>query len=94
MKKFAFAGLTIKDVGEFMYREDPEIMSPLEEIIKKTEEFNSAIQSTGIPTKKLNGNQSQSSKKYNQAKSFEEGKRQNMWTGDELIAYKFISAPL
>lgn len=39
LKKFSAAGVTLHEIAKFMYRDDPEVPSALEGIIKKTEEF-------------------------------------------------------
>jgi len=48
LKKFALAGLTIHEIGTFMYRDDPEIESPIEAIIKETEEFVETMRSSRV----------------------------------------------
>lgn len=39
LKKGALAGLTLFEIGALLYRDDPDFPSPIEEIIKKTEEL-------------------------------------------------------
>jgi len=46
LKKFANNGLTIHDIGTFMYRDDPEIESAIEGLIKETEDFVETMRSS------------------------------------------------
>jgi len=39
LKKFSAAGVTLHEIAKFIYRDDPEVPSTLEGLIKKTEEF-------------------------------------------------------
>ena len=48
LKKFALSGLTLHEIGAFMYRDDPEIESPIEGIVKETEEFVETMRSSRV----------------------------------------------
>jgi len=48
LKKGATAGLTLYEIGTLLYREDPDFSSPIEEIIRKTEELCHTIK-TSVP---------------------------------------------
>lgn len=46
LKKFSNNGLTLHDIGTFMYRDDPEIPSAIEGVIKETEDFVETMRSS------------------------------------------------
>ncbi len=48
LKKGATAGLTLFEIGTLLYRDDPDFPSPIEEIIRKTEELCHTIK-TSVP---------------------------------------------
>jgi len=48
LKKGATAGLTLFEIGTLLYRDDPDFSSPIEEIIRKTEELCHTIK-TSVP---------------------------------------------
>lgn len=74
MKKGALAGLTIYDIGMIMYKEDPDLQSPIEELVTKTEDFYETVVSS-MP-KEVFMKLAETDKKNEDRKkrSFEEGK--------------------
>jgi hypothetical protein len=89
LKKGATAGLTLFEIGTLLYRDDPDFSSPIEEIIRKTEELCHTIK-TSVPRgvlQILNKPNSLLKKKGLLAnKSFEEEEKEN--DGKKIIKNK------